>query len=528
MRHAASAAAASPPSSCPTLLCSRARSALVRPAGVTRFGRRFLARTEPLGGRMTCMMPPLAPVLALPTPAGRSMRSHDLAHLSDEALVALVARWDESALAELYDRVGRIAYGLAYRILRDEALAEDAVQDGFLGLWRSAGSFSPSGRRRAPGSSRSSTGARSTSSAARSGGAPSRSKAGPRLPDGLRGGGGVAAASSASASRRRSRALPDAQREAIELAYYGGFTQSELAERLGEPLGTIKSRMFAGLSRLRELLDDGADGRIMESGRSRADRGLRARRARPGRARAYEEHLAACERCREELAAFWDVTGALAHAAPAPSPAGAARADPRAGPQRAARTSSRSSRAGAAARHRPSVAAVAAAAAIGLGIWALSLSRQRPRRRPRAPSLSSPIRAQTVAEREGEAGPRRRRRRRGRAGARRAAPAPERQGRTRSGCSRAGRRSRRASSTCARCRACRSSGRFRGGWSRSRVEPDGGVDAPTGARRLHRARRSSRSGSSSTQSVTDAFRLPPYTRSHERAHARASAPVRIR
>src|SRR2546421_6292538 len=65
----------------------------------------------------------------------------ELAHLSVEAVLALIARADEQALSELYRRFGRLAYGLAFRILRDDALAQDAVQEAFLGVWRAAGRF---------------------------------------------------------------------------------------------------------------------------------------------------------------------------------------------------------------------------------------------------------------------------------------------------------------------------------------------------------------------------------------------------
>ncbi len=80
-------------------------------------------------------------VLVLPGSQHRFAMRRQHAHLSDEALVALVARADENALAELYDRVGRIAYGLALRVLRDDRLAEDAVQEGFLTVWRTAAAF---------------------------------------------------------------------------------------------------------------------------------------------------------------------------------------------------------------------------------------------------------------------------------------------------------------------------------------------------------------------------------------------------
>ena len=186
------------------------------------------------------------------------MRRRDLAHLSDEALVALVARSEESALAELYDRIGGTAYGVAYRILRDEALAEDAVQEAFLGLWRSAGSFVPE-RAKASTWLLTLVHRRAVDLVRRE----QRRRAEPLESVPEPAGGSAEEAAWLRLERERVQAalaeLPDQQREAIELAYYGGYTQSELAERLGEPLGTIKSRMFSGLARLRELLGEGAE-----------------------------------------------------------------------------------------------------------------------------------------------------------------------------------------------------------------------------------------------------------------------------
>jgi RNA polymerase sigma factor (sigma-70 family) len=182
--------------------------------------------------------------------------ARDLAHLSDEALLGLCSRADDSALGELYDRYGRVAYGLALRIVRDRSLAEDAVQEAFLAVWRSAGAFlaeqgKPSTwiltlvHRRAVDLVRREERRR----------ADPLEEVEPREPAGSE-----ATDEEAWVRAQRQvvqealRKLPPEQREAIELAYYGGFTQSELAEKLGQPLGTIKSRMFTGLRRLRELL----------------------------------------------------------------------------------------------------------------------------------------------------------------------------------------------------------------------------------------------------------------------------------
>jgi len=186
-----------------------------------------------------------------PPPASR-----DLARLSDEALLSLVASSDEDALAALYDRFGRIAYGLALRILRDPALAQDAVQEAFLGVWRNADRFLAE-RAKASTWILTLVHRRAVDLVRREDvrrGEPLERAPEPADPR--------TAEDEASLGFQR-RLVQDAlsqlspeQREALELGYYGGLTQSELAERLGQPLGTIKSRMFTGLSRLRDLLDE--------------------------------------------------------------------------------------------------------------------------------------------------------------------------------------------------------------------------------------------------------------------------------
>ena len=197
--------------------------------------------------------------LSLALGVGRRPRPPEVrppvAQLSDEALIDGLARSDETALAELYDRYGRAAYGLALRVLRDPTLAEDAVQEAFLQVWRSADRFQ-AGRAQVGTWLLTFVHRRAVDLVRRE----EHRRTEPAESAPVATGPGADEAAEQRSKREivqdALRQLPQEQREAIELAYYGGYTQSELAERLGEPLGTIKSRMFAGLKRLRTLLDD--------------------------------------------------------------------------------------------------------------------------------------------------------------------------------------------------------------------------------------------------------------------------------
>ena len=175
--------------------------------------------------------------------------------LSDDALLALVARGDEEALAALYDRYSGVAYAIALRVVRDSGLAQDAVQDAFLAAWRTAAGFDPA-RGTASTWLLTLVHRRAVDIVRRE----QRRRTEP-LGEGAADAGGAVDEDAVIRDRRRTvqealARLPPEQRQALELAYYGGLTQSELADRLGLPLGTVKSRMFAALARLRDLLGE--------------------------------------------------------------------------------------------------------------------------------------------------------------------------------------------------------------------------------------------------------------------------------
>jgi RNA polymerase sigma-70 factor (ECF subfamily) len=171
----------------------------------------------------------------------------------DEELIARVCWREEPALSEIYDRYGRLVYSVALRIVGDRGAAEEVVQDVFQAVWQSAGSFQPSGnfsawligiaRHRAIDATRSRR---------------YRSRAREDMLDDDRLVGAADSPAEALMLRAIVRGaleqLPASQRQAIELAYYGGLTHTEIAARLGEPVGTVKSRMRIGLTRLRQLL----------------------------------------------------------------------------------------------------------------------------------------------------------------------------------------------------------------------------------------------------------------------------------
>jgi RNA polymerase sigma-70 factor, ECF subfamily len=181
--------------------------------------------------------------------------------LADEDLMTLVERKDPGAFEILYDRHGGAAYSLAHRIVGDPGAAEDVTQEAFLSIWRSGARFDP-----ARGSVRSWTLGvvrnRSIDALRRQAG-----KA-PKLDfddDAALAAQPAGDLTDSEAIRRETarrvrgamRELPEEQSEVIGLAYFGGFTHSEIAQMLSMPLGTVKGRMRLGLEKIRLSLAEG-------------------------------------------------------------------------------------------------------------------------------------------------------------------------------------------------------------------------------------------------------------------------------
>ena len=183
---------------------------------------------------------------------------HGRGDLDDAALAGLIAGGDPDALAVLYQRHGAVCYRLARQVTASDALAEDAVQEAFLGLWRSPAAYEP-GRgslrswllglthHKAVDSVRRETAQQRRQSAwaaQRAFDPPPEEDPAAASIDGMR----------AEQVRSALAELPEAQRQALALAYFGGYTQREIAQLTGVPLGTVKTRTFAAMRRLQSRL----------------------------------------------------------------------------------------------------------------------------------------------------------------------------------------------------------------------------------------------------------------------------------
>lgn len=185
-----------------------------------------------------------------PVPATGDAPSPDA---TDGELLLRVAERDRAAFELLYHRYVRSIFGLALRRLRDRGRAEDAVQDVFAAIWRSAGSYRPE---RGPAAPWLYAVARNAIvDRFRGSGEPVV-----ELPELVSAEAGPHERAEASfVSWRVHRALeelPRRERDVIELAYWSGMSQSEIADYLNVPLGTVKTRTRSGLARLSELLEE--------------------------------------------------------------------------------------------------------------------------------------------------------------------------------------------------------------------------------------------------------------------------------
>lgn len=173
-----------------------------------------------------------------------------------------LARGDLGALDLLYEQYGAMAFSIAYRITGDRSAAEDVVQEAFLGAWRNAARYVD-----ARGSVRtwllSIVHHRAIDAIRRRRPTVELPDAEATLPDTLTlpdTWADVELRLDRESVRRAMGAISDVQREAIELAYFGGLTQTEIAERTGVPLGTVKGRLRLGLQGMRAALTPPPDG----------------------------------------------------------------------------------------------------------------------------------------------------------------------------------------------------------------------------------------------------------------------------